>query len=78
MAVFLFSHFIFHHYFFKPTAVILAIIASVLTTGAFHEDGFADVCEGPLRWLDKGKNPYDYERQCNWSLWSYWSCASFF
>ena len=28
------------------TAVILAIIASVLTTGAFHEDGFADVCDG--------------------------------
>ena len=27
-------------------AVILAIIASVLTTGAFHEDGFADVCDG--------------------------------
>lgn len=28
------------------TAVILALIASVLTTGAFHEDGFADVCDG--------------------------------
>lgn len=28
------------------TAVILAFIASVLTTGAFHEDGFADVCDG--------------------------------
>ena len=28
------------------SAVILAIIASVLTTGAFHEDGFADVCDG--------------------------------
>lgn len=28
------------------TAVIFAIIASVLTTGAFHEDGFADVCDG--------------------------------
>ncbi|RYJ37737.1 Cobalamin synthase [Flavobacterium anhuiense] len=27
-------------------AVILAIIASILTTGAFHEDGFADVCDG--------------------------------
>ncbi|MBZ4037712.1 adenosylcobinamide-GDP ribazoletransferase [Flavobacterium sp. 17A] len=27
-------------------AVIVAIIASVLTTGAFHEDGFADVCDG--------------------------------
>lgn len=28
------------------TAVIIALIASVLTTGAFHEDGFADVCDG--------------------------------
>ncbi|CAI2765191.1 adenosylcobinamide-GDP ribazoletransferase [Flavobacterium collinsii] len=28
------------------TAVLLAIIASILTTGAFHEDGFADVCDG--------------------------------
>lgn len=27
-------------------AVILAIISSILTTGAFHEDGFADVCDG--------------------------------
>lgn len=28
------------------TAVIFAVITSVLTTGAFHEDGFADVCDG--------------------------------
>jgi adenosylcobinamide-GDP ribazoletransferase len=28
------------------TAVIFALIVSVLTTGAFHEDGFADVCDG--------------------------------
>lgn len=28
------------------SAVLLAIIASILTTGAFHEDGFADVCDG--------------------------------
>jgi adenosylcobinamide-GDP ribazoletransferase len=27
-------------------AVILSIIAGILTTGAFHEDGFADVCDG--------------------------------
>jgi adenosylcobinamide-GDP ribazoletransferase len=27
-------------------AVIMAIITSILTTGAFHEDGFADVCDG--------------------------------
>lgn len=28
------------------TAVLFAIIISILTTGAFHEDGFADVCDG--------------------------------
>lgn len=28
------------------TGLILSMIASVLTTGAFHEDGFADVCDG--------------------------------
>ncbi|PPD43422.1 MAG: adenosylcobinamide-GDP ribazoletransferase [Methylobacter sp.] len=28
------------------TAVILSIIAGIFMTGAFHEDGFADVCDG--------------------------------
>jgi adenosylcobinamide-GDP ribazoletransferase len=28
------------------TAVILALIAGILLTGALHEDGFADVCDG--------------------------------
>ncbi|WP_367774042.1 adenosylcobinamide-GDP ribazoletransferase [Flavobacterium sp. WC2421] len=27
-------------------AVIVSMIASILVTGAFHEDGFADVCDG--------------------------------
>ncbi|UNY97677.1 adenosylcobinamide-GDP ribazoletransferase [Zhouia spongiae] len=27
-------------------AVILSMVATVYTTGAFHEDGFADVCDG--------------------------------
>lgn len=27
-------------------AIVLSMIASVWTTGAFHEDGFADVCDG--------------------------------
>ncbi len=31
--------------FSLPIAIILSIIASVWTTGAFHEDGFADVCD---------------------------------
>ena len=39
------------YYFFsiifsQDIAIILAIIAGILTTGAFHEDGFADVCDG--------------------------------
>ncbi len=37
VAQFLWSHTI---------AVLLAIISGVLITGAFHEDGFADVCDG--------------------------------
>ncbi|MFD2890789.1 adenosylcobinamide-GDP ribazoletransferase [Flavobacterium chuncheonense] len=27
-------------------AVVLSMVAGILTTGAFHEDGFADVCDG--------------------------------
>jgi adenosylcobinamide-GDP ribazoletransferase len=30
----------------KEVSLILSFIASVLITGAFHEDGFADVCDG--------------------------------
>jgi len=41
LAFYLFSLFL-----STETAVIFAIIASILTTGAFHEDGFADVCDG--------------------------------
>ncbi|SNA64642.1 Cobalamin synthase [Flavobacterium psychrophilum] len=37
-----FSSIIFSH----EIAVILSMIAGILTTGAFHEDGFADVCDG--------------------------------
>lgn len=29
-----------------PVAILLSMVASVLMTGAFHEDGFADVCDG--------------------------------
>lgn len=28
-----------------PIAILLSMIAGILTTGAFHEDGFADVCD---------------------------------
>ncbi|WP_434359752.1 adenosylcobinamide-GDP ribazoletransferase [Parasalinivibrio latis] len=34
------------HYFTQDIAAGLAIAASVLLTGAFHEDGFSDVCDG--------------------------------
>jgi adenosylcobinamide-GDP ribazoletransferase len=30
----------------QATAVILALIIGIFLTGAFHEDGFADVCDG--------------------------------
>jgi len=30
----------------QATAVIVALITGVFLTGAFHEDGFADVCDG--------------------------------
>jgi adenosylcobinamide-GDP ribazoletransferase len=29
-----------------PIAIVLSISAGILITGAFHEDGFADVCDG--------------------------------
>ena len=29
-----------------PLAVLLSLAATIYTTGAFHEDGFADVCDG--------------------------------
>src|SRR5436190_21504127 len=32
--------------FTSEIAVVLSIIAGILVTGAFHEDGFADVCDG--------------------------------
>ena len=32
--------------FTNEIAVIISMIAGILTTGAFHEDGFADVCDG--------------------------------
>ncbi|PZX13845.1 cobalamin-5'-phosphate synthase [Breznakibacter xylanolyticus] len=30
----------------SSVAVLLSMVATVLVTGAFHEDGFADVCDG--------------------------------
>ena len=32
--------------FNSPVCILLSMIASILTTGAFHEDGWADVCDG--------------------------------
>ena len=40
------AFYIFAQFLSVEIAVIIAIIASILTTGAFHEDGFADVCDG--------------------------------
>lgn len=41
LAFYLFSFFL-----STEIAIILSMITSILTTGAFHEDGFADVCDG--------------------------------
>lgn len=32
-------------YFSTPVAIVLSLTVSVLVTGAFHEDGFADTCD---------------------------------
>jgi adenosylcobinamide-GDP ribazoletransferase len=42
VAVFYGAEFLFN----IPVAMILSMIAGVFITGAFHEDGFADVCDG--------------------------------
>ncbi|WP_299120863.1 adenosylcobinamide-GDP ribazoletransferase [uncultured Tenacibaculum sp.] len=34
------------HIFNPAISIILSIVASIWATGAFHEDGFADVCDG--------------------------------
>ena len=42
-----FAAYVFFNYLTGPEiAVVFSVIASVLVTGAFHEDGFADVCDG--------------------------------
>lgn len=39
--------FYFAQFFLSQTvAILLALIVGILVTGAFHEDGFADVCDG--------------------------------
>lgn len=40
------SLFVLNIFFDLQIALVLAIVFSVLLTGAFHEDGFADVCDG--------------------------------
>lgn len=34
------------HFFPHSLAILFSMISSILVTGAFHEDGFADVCDG--------------------------------
>lgn len=36
---------VFNKYIGEDIALVASIIAGILTTGAFHEDGFADVCD---------------------------------
>lgn len=35
-----------NYFFSNSIATLFSIIVGILTTGAFHEDGFADVCDG--------------------------------
>jgi adenosylcobinamide-GDP ribazoletransferase len=35
-----------HLFLPQPVSVLLSMVASLVVTGAFHEDGFADVCDG--------------------------------
>lgn len=35
-----------HHWFPMNISIALSMVASILMTGAFHEDGFADMCDG--------------------------------
>lgn len=41
-----FPFLVFNKYISEDVAIAASIIAGILTTGAFHEDGFADVCDG--------------------------------
>lgn len=44
-----------HGVFTQPVAVAIAMIAAVLVTGGFHEDGLADTCDGLGGGLDKAQ-----------------------
>lgn len=39
-------YWVFNYFVAPQVAIIFSMITSVLVTGAFHEDGFADVCDG--------------------------------
>lgn len=41
-----FSFFIFQMFLPHSISIALSMVTTILTTGAFHEDGFADVCDG--------------------------------
>jgi adenosylcobinamide-GDP ribazoletransferase len=38
--------YIFNRFFGQQVAAVFALATGILVTGAFHEDGFADVCDG--------------------------------
>lgn len=44
-----------HGVYPQPVAVAIAMIAGVLVTGGFHEDGLADTCDGLGGGLDKAQ-----------------------
>ncbi|TAF44223.1 MAG: adenosylcobinamide-GDP ribazoletransferase [Sphingobacteriales bacterium] len=40
------SYWLFNFIFSSDISILMAFVVSILLTGAFHEDGFADVCDG--------------------------------
>jgi len=40
------TFYVFNRFFNPQIATVFALIIGILITGAFHEDGFADVCDG--------------------------------
>jgi len=49
------SYWLFNLIFSADVAILLSFVVSLLITGAFHEDGFADVCDGFGGGYTKGK-----------------------
>ena len=61
-------YYLFLPYFSKLTLIISVLISAVLITGAFHEDGLADMADGLGGGWTKEKTGH-HERFQNWYIW---------